>query len=32
VTHDPEELDSIADRRLHLVAGRLSPAPPRPVA
>lgn len=31
VTHDPEELDSIADRRLHLVAGRLSPAPPRPV-
>lgn len=32
VTHDPDELRSIADRRLHLVEGRLSPPGPGPVA
>jgi molybdate transport system ATP-binding protein len=32
VTHDPDELSSIADRRLHLVEGRLSPRGPGPVA
>lgn len=32
VTHDPDELHSIADRRLHLVEGRLSPRGPGPVA
>ena len=31
VTHDPDELRPIAGRRLHLVAGRLSPGGPHPV-
>jgi len=32
VTHDPEELRPIADRRLHMADGRLSPEGPGPVA